>query len=999
MNHYPSYSNEKYFDDYDVNEENKNFNRNRADSFVRTQVYSPIIEPLHYDENDLNIIELAGNNLTTHSQKSAFESPFPNPLNHNNSNSNNIKKSQSSTSFSSNRNQSSYEYSNSYSSNGSGVGSKINMSPSTSSNSLKGSNSLKRTNIILNDIPEHSVLDTPTTNRTADIIYNQVQQYNKNNSISDAPPITTTTTTTTTKNATKNNKSKSLDQLPPIESKIAEKKQSSFKKNIDSFFNEINDLEIADTSKKQIKDTTVTTTTTYTPGGKDKLRESRSIKKNQIKSNPSSNNLSLNRRSLSIMGNTLGDTGPIPNVEQPSMFSIKDTHNIFDYKKPVISANTKVFITCLKRVLIDKDRIMERNDQSLRTVIYKLCFTIKKLHQDGILNILFDDIRLITEIIIRSGYFIQIFRSFFKLVDEVKTSEVFFSFLSECRHMAEIINLIIKAAGHGNESQTRKMIYIEEDHRKILLKQIKYLIQILLQNEELTHLVKNIANLKRQVDIAKEEQRKAFTYDLRKNLHVYAPFTNEVICAAQSIVGEKVNLRTVFSHLNQAINYVKNNRTYKKVIKDLSDIIRRIYSTEESNLTIELETQTRQAMDRLEVMIIEICSLPPLVEVRVQLSLLISAFMSDPINERLIHDIKDLFNSMKSEKIGKKIDINIFRELKLLIFPYLIHNIHKFGLPNIEGQKEKKKIEYRLENINLILTKIDPNDLNIKLISSVETAPLVLKGCIKSILSIELTNVHFKLEQVAWHFKKSSFPKIKDSGLVNISTGEKGVDIKLKLSFSPNILENKHCFQIIKSKCKINDIHINILNSSHNGLYKTIYKLFKKKIKKSIEDAISEELSAKIMNLDKYIYDLFIANDKPKVDKTSIKSMNKAKREKILERIVTEIPTSTKSSRRFSILSFNYGQPNSPLAFDTPKSTSSRRSLDTEIDEFILKEQQRERSEDEENRQKRSLGHEFRYEFSPSPLHANSQLNNGSSDSQLQRRLSQPDLYNRNQIN
>ncbi|KAK5582720.1 hypothetical protein RB653_004305 [Dictyostelium firmibasis] len=1017
------------------------------ESFTRTQLYQPVIQPLQFDEDDLNIIAMASNNLTTHARKSSLESPIPPPLH----NVGSIKKSISTNgnSFSTfNRNQSSHEYkspgfyrtrsiNDTLSSSSQPPLAPLAPDPITNSGSgsLGRSNQLKKTSVILNNIPENSVLETPpppSTSYTSTIVSTPTKAPKTPKTPKtpkEGKKTTTTITTATTSTA-------SVDQELANLQNLEEKKQSSFKKNFSSFINELNgDSPIAVVVDKDNLATTITNNSSGGGNDRDKLKESRTIKKHQslkksiippLNIDPTTGIIHAGNR-LSILNDKVGDTGPIPNVDQPSMFSIKDTTNIFDYKKPVISSNTKEFIVCLKRVLIDKDRIMERNDQSLRTVIYKLFYTIKKLHQDGSLNILFDDLRLITEIVIRSGYFIQIFRSFFKLIDEVKTSEVFFSFLSECRHMVDIINLIIKAAGHGNETQTRKMIYIEEDHRKILLKQIKYLIQILLQNEELISLVRNISNLKKQVDIAKEEQRKAFPYDLKENLK-YAPFTNELICAAQSIVGEKVNIRNIFANLNQAITYIGSNRNYKRVIKEFSTIIRRIYSTEESNLNIELETQTRQAMDKLEIMIIEVCSLPSLVEVRVQLTLLISSFMSDPINEKLIHDIKDLFNSLKSEKIGKKIDINIFRELKLLVFPYLIHNIHKISIPNIVGSKEssKKKIEYRLENINLILTKIDPNDLKIKLISSVETAPLVLKGCIKSILSIELTNVQFRLDQVEWYFKKSSFPKIKDNGLVNISTGGDGdgkgghgggVDIKLKLSFSPKILDSKHCFQILKSKCKINDIHINILNSNHNGLYKTIYKLFKKKIKKSIEDAISEQIKIKVMELDRYIYDLFLANDKPTVDKNSIKKLNKIKREKILERIVTEIPTSIKSSRRFSLLSFNYpntnGSDDSPTNLsvnNTPRSTSSKRSLDDEIEEFILKEQQRERLDDEEGLNKNSLGYEFKYELnSPSPfaktasnfpITNNASANKSSSvnpstpsiESQ-QRRSSQPDLY------
>jgi len=863
--------------------------------FNSTKIYTPIIEPLQYDETDLNIIQLASNHVTTHNIRSSLsETPH----------------STISTSSS------------------------LNNFPKEHSNSLKTTITFKQP------------LNSTTT----------IQNNNSNSN-------------TTTVGA---------PYTPPKKSKL-------FKKNMDSFLDEINGnptIVTTSTTGMVTNNNNITTTTTTSKNtiptsasmesinGSDKLKEIRLIKKEQKEKDKERNKIKpiiLSQRSSSSSLKSDGGGGGTGTIsssnsggtvhevdsstinslhkQQSTLSSIQHTHNIFEYEKPVISEKTKAFVVCLKRVLIDKDQIMERNDQSLRTVTSKLFITIQKLHKDGSLRVFFEDLRLITEIVIRSGYFLQIFRSFFKLMDEVKNSEVFFSFLGECRKMADIVNLIIKSA--GNENQTRKMIYIEEDHRRILLKQIKFLIQILLRNEELISLVKNISYLKKQVDIAKEEQRKTFPYDEIKENLKYAPFTNEVLGAAQSIVGEKINIRAIFKNLHQAALYVQGNAKYKKTISDFTEIIRKIYSTEESNLTIELETKTRQGMDRLETMIIEICSLSFVVEARVQLSLLISSFCADPINSRIIHDLKDLFNGIKSDQQGKRIDFDVIKELKLLVFPYLIHNIHKISIPNIASTPKengkKNKVDYRLEDINIVLTKIDPNCFRIKLISQIETTPLTLNGCMKSILEIELTNIQFRLDQVRWFYKKHSFPKIKDDGLVNIYTGDKGVDVKVKISFAQKIIEDKHCFQILKAKCKIHDIRIEILNSNHNSLYKTIYKLFKKKIRASIEEAIVTQMKEKIKELDLYMYDLFFDKN-TKVDRSqNIKSLTKAKRDKILERIVTELPTSAKSSRRFSILSVNFNQTtggNGPT-LQTPShsrknsTASSEHSLDYEIEEFL----------------------------------------------------------------
>eukprot|EP01132_Coremiostelium_polycephalum_P005372 gene5372-6703_t len=584
--------------------------------------------------------------------------------------------------------------------------------------------------------------------------------------------------------------------------------------------------------------------------------------------------------------------------------------NIFDYQKPELSLKTIAFINAMEEINRDRKLILERNNKSIKTVITKLSITIKKLHATGSLKIVFDDIKLITEIIVRSGYFIQIVRSFIRLMSELKNTEEFFSFLVECRKMIETINLVIKSL--GNETQTREMFQLEDSRRRKLIKHLKYLIQLVLHNEELILLVKNISFLRKQVAIAKEEQRKAFPYKTIREDLKEAPITKEIIGALQSVAGEKVNIRLMFRNIIDVVNYVKNNDSYKNVIFEFTEIIRQIYATEESNLTIDLENRTRQSMDKLESMIIEICSLPPMVEFRVQSSLIFAYLNKDPINDKLIKDLKHLFKILKSEIPKRRIDSTIFKELKFLIIPHIVEKIRIIPLPNItniDGTAEdrKKKILFGLENVNIEITKIDPNNIKVGLITCLEAVPLVLKGSFKSILSIEVTGLQVKIENVKWMFQKNSTPKIKDKGTGSLSSGTKGIDMKFKFSFSPNILEDKHFCKILKAKCKINEIEFVLHNCKHNTLYKTIYKLFHKRIKEALENAIIGKISEKINELEKSIYDIIFEKEPlPKEVEQS-----KCKREKILERIVTEIPQSSKTSRRFSIYS-KYQSQNAP---------------------------------------------------------------------------------------
>ncbi|KYQ90889.1 hypothetical protein DLAC_07760 [Tieghemostelium lacteum] len=613
-----------------------------------------------------------------------------------------------------------------------------------------------------------------------------------------------------------------------------------------------------------------------------------------------------------------------------SIFPI-ESNNIFNYEKPKISYKTRDFILALKEVIKDIQLLLERNDQSLKTLLSKLYMTIKELHSEGNLQILYDDVSLITEIIIRSGYFIQIFRSFFRVMNEVKNTEIFFDFLQECKKMVEIINLIIKS--RGDEGQTRQIISIENDQRRILIKQMKYLIQILLKNEDLISLVQNVSYLKKQVDIAKEEQKKAFPFREMKQSLQYAPLTNEVINAVQAIVGERPNIRIFFRKIHEAYLYIKNNRRYVQVIREFTEVIRTIYSKDDPILTDEQEDRAREAMDKLEIMVLEICALPQIIDARVQLSFLFSKSNEDRLNHKLIADVKNLFYNLKADPDSNNNHINfdIFYDLKRLIIPYIIKNIHVITLPtitNLDDPVPDKKLEYKFEHIEIEITKLDPESIKFGLMGSIESIPLKLKGTIKSIVSLEINNIHLKMDNVKWMVIKHSFPKIKDSGLLNIATSEKGINLRIKLSFSEKIIESKHLCNIYKIKCELNDLDIQISKSKHNKLYKKIYKLFKHKITKMIENSIVDQIRAKITEFELIIYNLIFVEDKDKQALRELKEQNKIKRERILERIMVEIPQSEKISRRF-LSNFDHTTDSIKPQYGI------RRSSNASLDEFI----------------------------------------------------------------
>ncbi|EGG17331.1 hypothetical protein DFA_08326 [Cavenderia fasciculata] len=590
-----------------------------------------------------------------------------------------------------------------------------------------------------------------------------------------------------------------------------------------------------------------------------------------------------------------------------------DMNNIFQSKPPHNSEKAKEVLINIQRVALDFNGIMDRNDQSLRLVISKLMTTTRNLVELGSYKELADDIRLIGEIIIKSGYFLEICKLFAKLLSELKNTDETIHFVLEFKKMVGVINNLTKAI--EDESQTIEMFTIEADQRQKIIKSLKNLLNYILRNKEMILIVKNIENLRKQVQIAKEEQKKSFSREALQEVMKDAPILNEMLLAVQSIIGSKLNVKLLMANIRDLIAFVKVNQGYKQNIEDVNKIVNQIYSMEDLEMNESMEFKSRNLIDRFEQMLIEICALPSVIELRIQLSLLTTSLRHDELNLRFIEDLKNLFHSMLKKDSKYRIDYKVLNQLKELLIPYLINKIRIIPLPTItninqENLKDRPKTEFKLDGINIKFTFLDPKSVQFGLVTCVQSNPFLLSGTVSTLFTIELTNIHLKLENFQWYFKKRTIPRLKDEGFATVSTGTRGVDLKFKIAFSKDMVKDNKFLQNVKTKCTIYDTKLEILKSKHNKLYKTIFKMFEKKIKKELEKAIEKKLTELIIRMEQSIYETLCKDESTKIKTISAFSNPDGSR-------VTTTTTTTTTSNSASAVPSTYSSSTSSSVFNT----------------------------------------------------------------------------------
>jgi len=176
-------------------------------------------------------------------------------------------------------------------------------------------------------------------------------------------------------------------------------------------------------------------------------------------------------------------------------------------------------------------------------------------------------------------------------------------------------------------------------------------------------------------------------------------------------------------------------------------------------------------------------------------------------------------------------------QLKNLAYPILREKLGHLRIARIEGTTDK--VDYSIEDLTVSVPDLLPKyfELQTKTDLQVDFEDLSSRsGYVKASLDLRKLKPIFK--NVKFWFKKKTFPKIEDHGVldVDLSAGE-GTRIKVvwKIITAPN---KPFSFSLVNVKCTVDKMDIDIKNAKHEFLDKMATSLFIGKIKASVAQAI-----------------------------------------------------------------------------------------------------------------------------------------------------------------
>ncbi|THU95239.1 hypothetical protein K435DRAFT_779121 [Dendrothele bispora CBS 962.96] len=226
----------------------------------------------------------------------------------------------------------------------------------------------------------------------------------------------------------------------------------------------------------------------------------------------------------------------------------------------------------------------------------------------------------------------------------------------------------------------------------------------------------------------------------------------------------------------------------------------------------------------------------------------LSGIREDPLNKRLGTDVqrfaKDLLFSDDGE--GQLVfKAELWNDVRDVIVPMLVDRVGYIPIPRIEYTDDA--LDLVVENLTLSGRNLFPNFVDLESHNHMRFSPyknLRNKSINKHEFTFTLGQIQADMRDVAFYFrKKSGIPKLKDSGIADVTVGGEGLTATVHLT---NTEDPSTLFAVKSVNVKVDNLKFSIRDSKHDLLYKTLKPLatglIKRQIQKAVEDGLRSGL-------------------------------------------------------------------------------------------------------------------------------------------------------------
>jgi len=244
-------------------------------------------------------------------------------------------------------------------------------------------------------------------------------------------------------------------------------------------------------------------------------------------------------------------------------------------------------------------------------------------------------------------------------------------------------------------------------------------------------------------------------------------------------------------------------------------------------------------------------------------------FDADQTNKAFGQSVQKLCLDLGQDENGKpKFKPHLVKDLTNVIIPAFLEHLHYVPLPRMEYSD--KMIDLIVENLIIESDNLTPNVLEIKSDNHWRWGRSSVTGGNKNKFLLNIAGIQMDLRDVSYYVKrKTGFPKITDTGLMDIFLGGNGLSVLIELEtadrFSPTskafgddngLSGGAHYFKASQVKVNLSTLKIKVRKSNHKFLIAIMKPILLRLLKPIVTRIAANEAKKAIAELDEIVSEI-----------------------------------------------------------------------------------------------------------------------------------------------
>ncbi|KAH6603519.1 hypothetical protein Trco_008294 [Trichoderma cornu-damae] len=228
-------------------------------------------------------------------------------------------------------------------------------------------------------------------------------------------------------------------------------------------------------------------------------------------------------------------------------------------------------------------------------------------------------------------------------------------------------------------------------------------------------------------------------------------------------------------------------------------------------------------------------------------------FDQDPQNKAFGHAVHKLFKDLGNDENGRPtFKPHLVKDLTEVIMPAIFENVAYVPIPRIEYSDPQ--VDAVIENLVLESDNFMPNVLEVASDNYFRWGRKRIANKHKNSVDIKVTGIQMDLRDVGYHIKrKSGFPSITDTGVVDLLLPGDGFSFRVKVS-TPEKKDSQHVFKVEKVDVNVKGLKLKIKKSNHKLLFTLFKPIALRAIRPVLQKAIEKTIKDQCNKADQFLY-------------------------------------------------------------------------------------------------------------------------------------------------